>query len=180
MDHSTKMTAEETTIALVQQKIYLDHQWYPVWIWRWRIFTWVGKMDTPRIPALSISGIVDLGRSTGLKKTKQWPLKKNMLVEEKKVILEVLIDRGKIILPPLHTNLGLIKQFVKALKKEDGYFDYHLLKNFSAKHRKPKDRYFWWTINQETDERPTFPRFSEQYWGSWMVFIHSGWKEFSG
>jgi len=41
-----------------------------------------------------------------------------MVVGEKNVIAEPLVDRSKIILPPLHIKLGLMKQFVKALDKD--------------------------------------------------------------
>ena len=62
--------------------------------------------------AFPISGIVDL------RMRKQWPLRENMGVEEKNVIAEALVDRDKIILPPLHIQIGLMKQSVKALKKK--------------------------------------------------------------
>jgi len=35
------------------------------------------------------------------------------------VIREPLIDPNRVLLPFLHVKLGLMKQFVKALKKED-------------------------------------------------------------
>ena len=40
----------------------------------------------------------------------------------KNIIKESLINREKIILPPLHIKLGLMKQFVKALNKDDSCF----------------------------------------------------------
>ena len=45
----------------------------------------------------------------------------NMLVGEKNVIAEVLVERDKIILTPLHIKLGSMKQFVKSMNKEGGY-----------------------------------------------------------
>ena len=47
----------------------------------------------------------------------------NGLREKKNVIAEELVDRVKIILPHLNLHLGLMKQFVKALNKEGGFFD---------------------------------------------------------
>ena len=47
-----------------------------------------------------------------------------MDVGEKSIIKEPLVDRNKIILPPLHIKLGLMKQFVMALNKEENYFEY--------------------------------------------------------
>ncbi|ESO07053.1 hypothetical protein HELRODRAFT_184669 [Helobdella robusta] len=40
------------------------------------------------------------------------------------VINSPLVDRDRILFPPLHIKLGLIKQFTKALDKEGGCFNY--------------------------------------------------------
>ena len=47
-----------------------------------------------------------------------------MTVGEKNVITEPLVERDRIILPPLHIKLGLMKQFVKALDKSGECFRY--------------------------------------------------------
>ena len=47
-----------------------------------------------------------------------------MVVGEGNVIREPLVGRDKIILPPLHIKLGLMKQFVKALDKDGSCFAY--------------------------------------------------------
>ena len=54
---------------------------------------------------------------------KEWPFLE-LKVGEKNVINEALVPRNKIIFPPLHIRLGLMKQFVKALNKEDDCFKY--------------------------------------------------------
>ena len=41
-----------------------------------------------------------------------------MVVGENNVIAEPLVDRSKIIFPPLHIKLGRFKMFVKALDKD--------------------------------------------------------------
>lgn len=46
-------------------------------------------------------------------------MREEMRVRHKSVVDEPLVDRNKVILPLLHFKLGLIKQFVKALNKED-------------------------------------------------------------
>lgn len=51
--------------------------------------------------------------------TKKWTLRKEMTIGEKNVLNKNLVSRSKIILPPLHIKLGLIKQFIKALKKRN-------------------------------------------------------------
>ena len=47
-----------------------------------------------------------------------------MVVGEKNVTAKPLVDRSKIIFPPLHIKLGLKKHFVKALDKEGEYFKF--------------------------------------------------------
>ena len=54
---------------------------------------------------------------------KEWQ-SRELKVGEKNVINEALVPRDKIIFPPLHIKLGLMKQFVKALDKEGDYFKY--------------------------------------------------------
>ena len=66
-----------------------------------------------------VSGIVVIVRirDTG----KVWTQRTSLQVNSKNVIREALVDSKKILLPPLHIKLGLMKQFVKALnKKEEG------------------------------------------------------------
>ena len=55
---------------------------------------------------------------------REWPKRNSLIVGEANVINEPLIDRNKVIFPPLHIKLGLMKQFVKALNKEGDCFKY--------------------------------------------------------
>ena len=47
-----------------------------------------------------------------------------MKLGDKNVIAHPLVPRDKIIFPPLHIKLGLMKQFDIALNKEGKYFNY--------------------------------------------------------
>lgn len=47
---------------------------------------------------------------------KHWTVRKKLIPGDKNILLPQLVDSSKIILPPLHIKLGLIKQFVKAMK----------------------------------------------------------------
>jgi len=47
-----------------------------------------------------------------------------MVVGEQNVIDEPLVARDRIILPPLHIKLGLMKKFVKALNKDVSCIEY--------------------------------------------------------
>ena len=56
-------------------------------------------------------------------KQKVWP-KRTLKVREKNVDFEYLVDPKKVLLSPLHIKLGMIKQFVKTLPKDDETFKY--------------------------------------------------------
>jgi hypothetical protein len=55
---------------------------------------------------------------------KQWSIRENMDVGSKNVINEPLVDRDRIVFPPLHIKLGLIKQYVKSLDQSGACFAY--------------------------------------------------------
>jgi hypothetical protein len=55
---------------------------------------------------------------------KQWPRRKELKPGNKNIVKKSLVDPGKVLLPPLHIKLGLMKQFVKALSKEGECFKY--------------------------------------------------------
>ena len=56
---------------------------------------------------------------------KDWPLRVELVpCKERNVINDPLVDRDRILFPPLHINLGLIKQFTKALDKDGDCFTY--------------------------------------------------------
>ena len=47
-----------------------------------------------------------------------------MVPGEKNIQTQPLVERSKIVFPPLHIKLGVMKQFVKALSKEGECFKY--------------------------------------------------------
>ena len=56
---------------------------------------------------------------------KGWPLGQELVsCKERNVINDPLVDRDRILFPPLHIKLGLIKQFTKALYKDSDCFIY--------------------------------------------------------
>lgn len=55
---------------------------------------------------------------------KDWPSRKAMVPGKLNVINKPLVSRDRIILPPLHIKLGLMKQFVKALNRDGDCFKY--------------------------------------------------------
>ena len=72
---------------------------------------------------------------------KVWP-KRTLKVGEKNVRFESLVDPKKVILPPLHIKLGIMKQFVKALQKDAETFKYLSSKFLSLSEAKLKDVVF--------------------------------------
>lgn len=64
-------------------------------------------------------------RARNLRWIKQeWSVRTEMILGEKNIYNYNLIDPKKVLLPPLHIKLGLMKQFVKALDKENKSFKY--------------------------------------------------------
>ena len=55
---------------------------------------------------------------------KDWPQRTEFFVGKSNVKWEPLIEPQKVLMPPLHIKLGLIKQFVTALNKESAGFKY--------------------------------------------------------
>ena len=53
-----------------------------------------------------------------------WPLRSSLTVGDKNIINQPLVAAKKIILPPLHIKLGLMKQYVKALDINGECFKY--------------------------------------------------------
>ena len=62
---------------------------------------------------------------------KKWPKRGTLKAGVPNVIYDPIVNRDKIIFPPFHIKLGLIKQFVKALRL-DGKCFWHLLHTFSG------------------------------------------------
>ena len=53
-----------------------------------------------------------------------WPARNSLKPGDKNIINEPLVEPEKIILPPLHIKLGLMKQFVEALDSHGDCFKY--------------------------------------------------------
>lgn len=55
---------------------------------------------------------------------KEWPPRKGLTPGIKNVLHQPLVDSEKVLLPPLHIKLGLMKNFVKAMDREGEGFSY--------------------------------------------------------
>ncbi|XP_073505343.1 caprin-2 [Phyllobates terribilis] len=75
-----------------------------------------------KYPCFYVNGTAGIGLLTGAKKT--WPTRTSFQLGLKNIVVERLVDPTKVLLPPLHIKLGLMKQFVTALPKEGDTFKY--------------------------------------------------------
>ena len=73
---------------------------------------------------------------------KEWPSRQTFTPGIKNIILEPLIDPAKVLLPPLHIKLGLMKQFVRALDTNRPCFKYLCNKFPSLSYDKVKSGIF--------------------------------------
>lgn len=62
---------------------------------------------------------------------KEWPVRQTLEAGMPNIVSDPIVSREKIILPPLHIKLGLMKQFVKALNIENECFQY-IVSSFPA------------------------------------------------
>lgn len=60
---------------------------------------------------------------------RSWPLKTEFCIEKENVKCKPIAKPENVLMPPLHINLGLMKQFVKKLDERSVAFT--LIKNFS-------------------------------------------------
>lgn len=89
--------------------------------WRWGFFCWdnsPGSLSNHAFCGCGMVGtkLITTQRRTGL-------CGRNCCLA-RNVINNTLVDRDRILFPPLHIMLSLIKQFPKALDKDGGCFSY--------------------------------------------------------
>ena len=59
---------------------------------------------------------------------RDWPVCSELIPGSLNVLALPLVERSKIVFPPLHTKLCIMKQFVKALEKDSDCFKYICMK----------------------------------------------------
>ena len=72
----------------------------------------------------------------------QWLKRNEFTVREKNILNKSLAPPDKVILPPLHIKLGVIKHYVKSLDKGGECFDYICQKFLFLSHEKIKTGVF--------------------------------------
>ena len=99
-------------------------------MWRFKHIihaSWVTRWEHKKTLAYCACGIAEQRRPLD---KKEWPSRKVFVLGEKNIKNVPLIIREKVLLPPLHIKLGLIKKFVKALDKVGECFK-HFFTKFS-------------------------------------------------
>lgn len=121
--HSTSLKEEYGAISFVLEKIkFHEHQWVMCVDLKMVNFLLGQQGGYTKFPCFLCLWDSRAKNDHWVKKT--WPLRTALVVGQKNVINEPLVTRDKIILPPLHIKLGLMKQFVKALNKDGPCFEY--------------------------------------------------------
>lgn len=121
--HSTKLKEEYQNIRLVLQKInYYEHQWSVCVDLKMVNFLLGQQSGYTKYPCFIC--LWDSRAKQVHWEQNVWPLRESLTVGKANVINESLLSREKIILPPLHIKLGMMKQFVKALDKDGECFKY--------------------------------------------------------
>ncbi|XP_071052774.1 uncharacterized protein [Onthophagus taurus] len=121
--HSTILKEEYKNIKLVLEKISYDqHQWQVCVDLKMVNFLLGQQSGYTKYPCFLC--LWDSRAKNEHWTRKVWPSRLNMDVGKANIIEEPLISREKVILPPLHIKLGLMKQFVKALDKNGDCFKY--------------------------------------------------------
>jgi hypothetical protein len=121
--HSTGLKEEYNTISFVLDKInYLKHQW--VMCVDLKMMNFLVGLQSGYTKHPCFLCLWDSRDKENHWVRKDWPLRETTVLREHNVVNAPLVDSDKIILPPLHIKLGLMKQFVKSLNKDGLCFDF--------------------------------------------------------
>ena len=121
--HSTKMKEEYDGIKFVLEKLnYNTHKWLICVDLKMVNFLLGQQSGYTKYPCFLC--LWDSRARIQHWRRENWPERESLEVGTANVINEPLVPRDRIIFPPLHIKLGLMKQFVKALNKDGDCFKY--------------------------------------------------------
>lgn len=102
-----------------------------------------------------------------------WPLREELKVGDHNVVAEALVPREKIIFPFLHIKLGLMKQFVKALNREQECFQYIVASFPELSAEKVKAGIFTGPQIRKLVNDPNFtPTMTDLEKNAWTAFVN--------
>ena len=90
---------------------------------------WVSPRATSWLHKISLLLVFvgQQGKSRALDK-KDWPVRSKLIPGSLNVLAPLLVKCSKIVFPPLHIKLGIMKQLLKALEKDGDYYKYICIK----------------------------------------------------
>lgn len=121
--HSTVLKESYENVKIVLEKIkYSDHQWQICG--DLKMIGIVLGMQSGNIKFPCFLCLFDSRDRASHYKRKKWPERISLQPGSTNVIKPPLVDETKILIPPLHLKLGLMKQFARALDKDGNCFKY--------------------------------------------------------
>lgn len=121
--HSTFLKESYDNIKIVLEKIkYSEHQWRICG--DLKIIGIVLGMQSGNIKFPCFLCLFDSRDRQNHYKKKDWTRRKSLKPGSANVVKKPLVEEKKILLPPLHLKLGLMKQYVRALDKTGDCFQY--------------------------------------------------------
>lgn len=121
--HSAHLKEDYANVKHVLQVInYEEHQWDV--IGDFKMITFLVGLQGGYTKNPCFLCLWDSRNDAKHYKTVEWPKRNEFVVGEKNVKWQPLVKQEKILMPPLHIKLGLIKQFVKALDPKSEAFAY--------------------------------------------------------
>lgn len=174
--HSTKVKEEYKAIALVLDKIkYAQHNWL-ICVDLKMVNILLGQQSGyTKYPCFLC--LWDSRAKTHHWIKKDWPPREALVPGQQNVINPPLVSRDRIILPPLHIKLGLMKQFVKGLDKSGNCFRFlsNKFPKLSAEKIKagifdgPQIR----SLIQDTNFTKTMTDSEKNAWNEFVWIIHN-------
>ena len=129
--HSTTLKEEYSNLQLVLRKIkYEEHKWQICG--DLKILSMILGQQSGFTKYTCYLRMFDSRDRENHYKKKICPSRKSFKPGKQNIVKEPYVDPSKILIPPLHIKLGLIKQFVKALDNDGQCFEY-LGKEFHKK-----------------------------------------------
>ena len=121
--HSTVLKEEYNTMKFILETIkYSEHNWLICGDFKMLTILLGQQSGNTKFPCFLC--LWDSRDRTKHYVKKTWPDRATLEAGSANIVQEPLVDRNKVLLPPLHIKLGLMKQYVKALNKEGDCFKY--------------------------------------------------------
>jgi hypothetical protein len=121
--HSVHLKEDYTSVKMLLSALkYNDHGWEVIGDFKMVSFLMGLQGGFTKFPCFLC--LWDSRDTEAHYRRRDWPERTEFSVGMNNVKWEPLIDPRKVLMPPLHIKLGLIKQFVTALDKESAAFKY--------------------------------------------------------